>query len=146
LAAFLGLAVLSAGCGSSGGDTTVTLTKAQFVKQGDAICKKGYEEKSASLAPFVKDPQKYAELTRPEEEKLVLKLVLPSYKKEAKELRELAPPEGEEQTIDAMITELEDTVKRVEEDPGSILNGAHKQFAKVEAMTNDYGFEYCGDS
>ncbi len=43
IAALVALAAIVAGCGG-GGDTneeTVTLTKTEFIKQGDAICKKG---------------------------------------------------------------------------------------------------------
>ena len=52
------LAALVAGCGG-GGDTTtdetVTLTKAEFIKQGDAICKEGNEEIEAGFEKFAEE-------------------------------------------------------------------------------------------
>lgn len=45
------LAVLMTGCGSSSGSTesTSSLTKAQFLKQGNAICARAAKNKSYSM-------------------------------------------------------------------------------------------------
>ena len=50
LAVLVALAALVAGCGDGDdSDTTATLTKAEFIKQGDRICEKAEEQSEAQL-------------------------------------------------------------------------------------------------
>jgi ABC-type glycerol-3-phosphate transport system substrate-binding protein len=57
LAALVAIAALIAGCGG-GGDTTdetVTLTKTEFIKQGDAICEQSGDQSEKEAEEFAEE-------------------------------------------------------------------------------------------
>jgi hypothetical protein len=142
LAAVMVTALLLAGCG---GDGTTALTKAEFVKQGEGICKRINNERSAAIEAFAAKskagPGK--PLSLGEQLKLVLKVALPPVKAEAQQLDELGAPEGEEAKTQAFIDAMETAIEEVEQNPGSVLKPETSPFTAVGKMAKQYGFETC---
>lgn len=143
------LAALVAGCGG-GGDTTdetVTLTKAEFIKQGDAICKAGNEEIEAGFEKFAEE-NNLPEGKEPNQEQgveIVETVILPSISQQGEEIRALGAPEGDEEKVDEILTSLEDAVAEGEEEPELLFEGTTDPFGKVNQITEDYGFKVCGE-
>lgn len=143
------LAALVAGCG--GGDETtdetVTLTKVEFIKQGDAICQTGNKEIEEGFEEFAKE-NNLPENKEPSKEQgveLVETVLLPSIQQQGEEIRELGAPEGDEEQVDELLTSLEDAVAEGEDDPESLFSGDTDPFGKPNQMASDYGFKVCGE-
>jgi len=142
------LAALVAGCG--GGDETtdasVTLTKVEFVKQGDAICQAGNKEIEEGFEEFAKenDLPENKEPSKEQGVELVETVLLPSIEQQGEELRELGAPEGDEEQIDEMLTALEDAVAEGEDEPEILFEGKTDPFGKPNQLAEDYGFKVCG--
>jgi phosphoenolpyruvate synthase/pyruvate phosphate dikinase len=149
LAALVALAALAAGCGG-GDDTTdesVTLTKTEFIKQGDAICKEGNKEIGEGFEEYAeeKDLPENQEPSKEQGVEITETLILPNVQQQAEEIRELGAPEGEEEQVDELITALEDAVAEGEEDPESLFKGKTDPFGKVNKLAKDFGFKVCGE-
>jgi hypothetical protein len=146
LAALVATAVVAAGCG--GGDETtdetVTLTKTEFIKQGDAICKKGDDQSEKEAEEFAEDNDFSLEKASKEQlEETVGEVLVPSLERQAEELDALGAPEGDEKKVEAIIVSLEDATAKIEDDPGLIFQG--KVLEKPSKLAEDYGFKVCGE-
>jgi len=143
-------ALLAAGCGSSSSEASPqaqdSLTKAQFIRRGDAICEKDDETRNTEITPYVKKGSNT--FSRPEKEKVVPKSIATSFREDVEKLGALAEraPKGDEAKVQRIVNVFDATVKGVEEKPGSILAGAGPSFAEVEKLTAEYGFTVCGRS
>lgn len=160
LAGALAIVVLVAGCGggsdsgdsgsanadsTTSGDTAPALTKAEFIKQGDAIC----TETAATLAQGAKDFLSDAGLSESEEpseeaqEELVGEVFLPAYQTQAEELGALGAPEGEEEQVEAIVTGFEEGVASAEDDLGGAIG--EDPLADAKGAAADFGFTVCGE-
>lgn len=149
IAVLVALAALVAGCGG-GDDTTdetVTLTKAEFIKQGDAICKEGNKEIEEGFEEFAEenDLPKNKEPSNEQGVEIVETVILPNVQQQAEEIRDLGTPEGEEEQVDELVTALEDAVAEGEDDPEALFSGDTDPFADVNQQAVDYGFKVCGE-
>ena len=148
LAIVIGAALCAAaiaGCGGGDGDETSSLTKAQYVKQADAICTKAGEEKEKAIAAaFKKRSLDKLPSSKKVQEELVLD-VLPPLKKMTEELAELEAPSGDEERVEAMVQSFEDSVENLEEDPGEGLKENYNAFDKPTKLAADYGLETCSN-
>ena len=149
VAALVALAALVAGCG--GGDETtdetVTLTKTEFIKQGDAICEKGNEEIEEGFEDYAQEndlPQNKEPSTEQGIE-ITETVILPNIQQQADEIRDLGAPEGDEEQVDELLTSLEDAIAEGEDDPESLFSGETDPFGKVNQLAKDYGFKVCGE-
>jgi hypothetical protein len=141
----LALAAVVAGCG--GGDDTsgssATLTKAQFIKQADAIC--GDANKQSQ-----KDAEAFAEkndftLEKASEEQLedaISAVFVPSLNQQVEELSALGAPDGDEEQVEAITDALQDAATEIKDDPSTVLAG--KALAEPAKLANDYGLKVCG--
>lgn len=142
---------LVAGCGgssdSSGSESSEassSLTKAEFVKQGDAICKKGdaaIEEEANEFAAEnnidTKNP------TESDQEEVIEQVVGPAIKHQGEEIAELGAPSGEEEEVEAIVSAVETGAEEVEEDPAAILKGKNP-LGEAARLAKAYGFKVCG--
>jgi hypothetical protein len=166
LLAVLGLLAL-AGCGGSGSAGTSaqtdaqsseqeaatkaqafagTLTKAQFLKQANAICVKGTAAMSKGDAAFWskhRSPGGKAPSQALTNE-LQLKAILPVREKELRQIRALGLPRGDEQRVETILRAWREGVEKGKEEPSS-LDSAGPEFAfyKAYSMGIDYGLEKC---
>jgi hypothetical protein len=151
IAAFLGVVVVAAivaGCGGSSSDSSSTatssgegsssLSKAGFVKQGDALCSKNNTVIAKEAEKFT--PGAGANAGAAEEE-LVRGVFAPGIDRQAEEISSLGAPSGEEAEVEAIAEAIEAGAQRAEENPSSFGKGA---FAEASELARAYGFKVCG--
>lgn len=147
LAALAALAIVVAGCGSGGGSTesTSSLSKAEFVKQGNAICAKSSEEINEGFEEFVKERglSKTKAPAKPVQEEAVETVVIPRVSKEIESIRALGPPDEE---AEALLGAAEEALEKGEEDPILFLKEeSGGPFAKANKLAHEYGLTKCGE-
>jgi len=142
--AAIALSMVVAGCG--GGDEEQTLTKAEFVKQSSAICKKGEERKNEQLTAALKaqtESGKPLKIGRTGKEALLSTVILPPLRQMSEELAELGIPEERSEEAEAIIKGFEDVIAELEENPGSALK-SQNPFTEVNQLALDFGMNNCG--
>jgi hypothetical protein len=135
-----------AGCGSSGGTESATsLTKAEFLKKGNAICAKGGEEINKAYEEFSR--KHVAGGKTPSQallDEAAAEIVLPVREREVRLLLALGAPSGSEQRVEEMLTAWEEGIEKGEEDPNSLRKaGPEFAFYKSYSMGIDYGLKKC---
>lgn len=142
--AVLTLAALSAGCGGSGDSTTASLTKAQYIKRGDAICTKAEQEQLAGVERFQRETHVEALGVGSSEEQLVKEVGIPPLRLETEKLADLPAPQGGETQVKAYVAALEEGMQAAEKEPGLLLEAGKSPFAEAEELASAYGFRVCG--
>jgi hypothetical protein len=136
--------LLGIGCGGGG-----SLTKAEFIEQGDVVCKRADEKKRADTKAFLREAQANPEkpLSAKQEKEFVLTVALPPIRAEVKELKALGVPD--EREADEIIAEFEkaiDTLERLEKANGT-KNAKNEEagdpFSDAAALAHKYGFKSC---
>lgn len=130
--AALGGSVLT-GCG---GDKP--LSKAEFIKQGNAICAKGAKkiETAAKKAFSTKSqPTKQQIADFAEDE------AFPAVETELFDLRDLTPPKGDKDKVEKLLDTAEAALKKAKDDPSTIT--ARDPFDETNKLFSDYGLKTC---
>jgi hypothetical protein len=134
--------LLLSGCGGGGDESSSTLTKTEFVSEGDKICKAATQLRIATLKKeFAKrELEGGTPYTNAEKEELVTDLLLPIFRDMHQELMELEAPE------DPKASEIMDgykqTIVTLEKRPArSFLTNP---FLQVDKKAAAYGFKDCG--
>ncbi|MGN6216529.1 MAG: hypothetical protein ACTHN7_06170 [Solirubrobacterales bacterium] len=145
LAAHAAHAMIVAGCGSGGiTETTSSLSKAEFVKKGNAICAEGSKEINEGFEKFAKE-NGLSEKKRPPQAKLeegIETVVIPGIRKEIEGIRALGPPDEE---AEAVLAAAEEALEEGEEDPSLLAKEESAgPFAKVNKLSREYGLTKCG--
>ena len=141
LAAPLILVLVAAGCGSSS-KSTPALTKAEFLKKGNAICKKGNDQISqvANKAfPKSKGKPGQAQLT-----KFATDTVIPSVQGQISGVKALGAPQGDEAKVNAIVTTAQAALDRAKKDPVLLTSNKNDPFAKSNKLAKAYGLTVCG--
>lgn len=141
LAAVLAIGSVAMGCGSGSDSSGPPLTKAQFVKKGDAICEKVPNRYQARLKTLPKGKKSKSPQAKKEEENL--KAAVPPLRTATAELEGLNPPTKDEQQAEAIVAALEEGADGVEAKPTSELSGPKSPMAKFQKLTKEYGFKFC---
>jgi hypothetical protein len=132
---------LVTGCG--GGDDEESLTKAQFIKQADAICEKQNKKKNEDLVKAYAKLEKEGKTAgKKGEAELIGDVALPPIAQMTEELADLGLPEEQEDQAEQFITEMEQAVAEVEEDPSLALS-AEEPFEKPKERATKFGFSDC---
>ena len=152
LVALAVLALLVAGCGDDGeGDTTPaggssgSISKAEFVEQGNEICAAGNEELASGIDEFAED-NGLSGGDQPSQEQLdelASEVVLPSIAKQIGEIRDLGAPKGQEQEVEAFLEHAETTIEETEADPGRLTREGFSPFAAVFKEAVGLGLVVC---
>lgn len=144
LAALAALAMIVAGCGGDGGSTesTSSLTKAEFVKKGNAICVKGGEKLKAEIEKFFEEKE---QPTDAQLEEAAMEILIPGLRKEVQEIRGLGLPSEEAKGADKVLTAFEKALKEGEEDPSTLIVEGPGPFAKANKLAKEYGLTECGE-
>jgi hypothetical protein len=155
LVAAMAIAVVVAGCGGGGGDTTGGSTaaetggeeassggpapsKAAFVKEADMICTQGEADLEGEFEKYAEEEGLESEPTEEEAIEIAVKVALPNLSRQAEEIGALTPPEGDEETVESMVSTLEDGIAEVEDDPEKEAG-----FEKFTEEANAYGLKGC---
>jgi len=138
-AAVLAAAVVAAGCGGGSDD----LTKAEFDKQANAICKKGNQEidKAANSVFTTKQAPSKADF-----EKFANDTLIPSVQKQIDQISDLNPPSADEDQVNAIVDEAQSALDQVKKDPTILENEKADPFKKANQLANAYGMNVCGQS
>lgn len=130
------LALGLAGCGGSDSETS-TLTKAELLKKGNAICVKGNEEYEDAFDPFIEEG-------RDDDLNFAIETVIPMRKKEVRLLRALGQPAEGAERWEELLEAMEEGIERAEKDPHSMFESeSHYAFARAFELGIDYGLERC---
>jgi hypothetical protein len=142
-AAALAVASIAAGCGGGDDETNPNaISKAAFIKKADAICTKGTARLARTFSAFLKK-QGLKHLSKADEEELVGKLLVPSVRREIKEMRALGAPSGDEDRVDEMIKALEEGVETAEGNPEAVTSSSDVVFGIAARLGGEYGLEAC---
>jgi hypothetical protein len=147
--AAMALAAPIVGCGSGDDSTTEetsTLSKAEFIERGDAICRKANEKIEKESEKFAEEHNftiKNGHVPNDQMEEAFVAVLAPELKQQAKELSELEAPDGDEEQVEEIIDSLEGVAGEIEDQPSIALGDGVLQ--EPDALAEDYGFKVCGD-
>jgi hypothetical protein len=115
----LAVALLGVGCGDEDESTASSnVTKAQFVKNVNAVCKKTQEDRFNEIGAY--DQKTLAKGEKPESGPNLLKkmedVLLPSMNKQLEELKALDVPEASAAKYEKMLQSLEGGIEKLEEE------------------------------
>lgn len=146
-AALAAFAMLVAGCGSGGdsSESTSSLTKAEFVKQGNAICAKGNKEIQEGFEEFEQEVGSQKQPTKAQLTEAIETIVLPAVRQQVEGVKDLGAPSGEEAKVEAITDAAEEALEKGEEDPASLTTEKADPFAKANELANEYGLVKCGE-
>jgi hypothetical protein len=135
---------LLVGCGSDGDGDTTTLTKTEFIRSADVVCKKAIGMQARAEIEYAQQHEK-ALVALPlatAQAQVRAAVGLPLILKEAEEIDALGAPEGDEEQVEEIVTGLEEGVEATEENPKSSEEG-ESPFVEVSRLATEYGFKVC---
>jgi len=142
LVGVVALAAIVGGCG--GGDEEQSLTKAEFIKQGDKICKTSSDEILAGYQTFTKQHKIKEFPSRVQGYEITEQIFIPSVEKRLEALRALNPPPGDQKTVEAIWAPAEEGVEVGREDVKKVFTKGDTPFDKSNKLAKKYGFKVCG--
>jgi hypothetical protein len=128
--------LIAAGCGGDD-DGGEPLTKEEFITQADAVCTEGDQRLEDATQELTANP------SQEEVEAFVSDTLVPSLQEEHDGIAELAPPEEDQETIDAMLSDLSAGIDEIRADP-SLVFGDENPLADASAAAQEYGMTVCG--
>jgi hypothetical protein len=138
--------VLVAGCGGDTEDSSAApISKADFVKETEAICKKGQARLHAGFEALINEKEAHRSRLD-EEEEWVRKVIAPNITRETSEIRALGTPKGEEEKVGRLLAAIEAGLHNLEENPQSVLASSAKTFSKAIKLETAYGLEVCAQN
>jgi hypothetical protein len=141
----IAVVLLGAGAGAGcGGDDEEPLSKAEYIKQGDAICKKAQVEGQKQVEEMFGDLGANEEPSEEQLKTLVEDVIKPNTEGQLNDLRDLAPPEGDEDTVNGIYDGVEEGLAKIEDDP-KVLLSENDPFEAPSQQAEDYGFEECSN-
>ncbi|MBK5233434.1 MAG: hypothetical protein JJE13_10695 [Thermoleophilia bacterium] len=131
-------ALVAVGCGGSDDSSSdeEAPTKAAYVKEADGICTStlsDFETLTKALPDDIEAPESQAAITDE---------IVPLYQDELTQLRDLTPPEGDEDTTAAIYDSVDEALQAVEDDPSAL--GEVDTFADANKKAEEYGLTVCG--
>ncbi len=137
--------LLAVGAGAGcGGEDEEPLTKAEYIEQGDAICKKAQEEVEKEVEEMFGDLGATEEPSEEQLTTLVEDVLKPNTEGQLSELRDLPPPEGDEDTLNGIYDGVDEALAKIEDDPKILLSG-DDPFEAPSEKAADYGFKVCSN-
>lgn len=136
LVALLTVAVGAPGCGDDGPH----LTKAQFLKQGNAICAQAEADQVRLANGHEKALAEHVEVTP------VLAVFVPPMEKELRRLKALDPPQGDEEEIRAILAAIGWGINETKSDFLDLYVKAKDPFRRAAKLASEYGLEVCAGS
>lgn len=115
------------------------LTKAEYIKKGDAICGGIPNEYEKLRQELLKGPEK----NKATPEKINEVAAVPPIFTAVGKFEELNPPKGDEAEAEAIVDALEAAGKGLEKEPNAPLVGAGSPYEEFVKLTKAYGFTFC---
>jgi hypothetical protein len=144
---FAALAVLAmavaVGCGDDEESTEGAPTKEEFIAQADEICAEG----DAEINQAAQETFGQGRPSPQQQEEFITETVLPSIQDQIDGIRELTPPEGDEEAINEFLDSAQTALDESVEDPTTIVESAQGSgedpFAETARLGEEYGFQNC---
>jgi hypothetical protein len=141
------LAIGAIGCGSGGGDTTIT--NAEFAKQADAICAKAWKKREAAVEAAFKANEKTGKVSKAQEEEQLVEVItdaaLPPLAQMTEELNDLGVPASNAAQAEEMVDAFEAAVTEVEEDPEQFTEGKANPLKTATKLASNQKLKACAD-
>lgn len=138
--------VCVAGCGSSNStstETTATVSKAEFVAGGNAVCVKGEKAQEAEINAYVKkhglENKKPSEA---QEAELVETVLVPNIQSQIDGVKAIGAPSGEEQQVSSALELSQQTLEKIEANP-ELAFGNKDTFAAAGKQLHALGLKKC---
>jgi hypothetical protein len=148
-ACLIPIALIGAGCGSSSNteSTATALTKAEFLKQGNAICANGNKEINEGFEAFFKKSnlKKNEQPSKAQKEEAAETILIPAITKDVESIRALGAPEGEEEQVEEILDAAEEAIEKLESEPAAAIEESNQAFVKVNKLSREYGLTVCGE-
>jgi len=144
------LALLLAGCGSGGSSTGTDagLTKADFIRQAETICKRAknkiIQQNFAQIRKLADDPKAREDF----EYKVVETSVIPALEHEVEQLEALGAAPGNPAQVEQMLKLIEGALAEAKTEPETYVSGADyrwgsEHYGKARRLALAYGIENC---
>ena len=144
LACVLAIAPVAAGCGSSKkSESSQTITKAAFLKKGNAICAQGNRDINAGGKRLFGTNRTKKPSTK-QLKAFATTVLLPSVESQVNGIRALGAPKGDEATVKAILDAADEGVAAGKKDPLSLTKEGADPFAKANRLARAYGLKVCG--
>lgn len=141
--AMVAVAVLIAGCGdSTDNGETESITKAEFLRQANAICTEHNEQIEEKVQAYAEETGDMEGKNPPRDqvEEFLVETIDPVLRSQLEELRALPVPAGEEDQVEVVLESQEEALEMVEDDPFVRGGDAYEELVKP---INDYGLTAC---
>lgn len=147
LGCLLLMAAIVSGCGGGDGDgssAATALTKAEYIKQGDAICEKARQKKIAGLKTALAEiaASGAEKLTTSDQEELLEEYVLPPFSRMSQELAALEGPSDPKAAAVPMT--FQKVIKELQANP-EIVSTKPNAFVEADEVAGEYGFKVCNE-
>lgn len=145
-------ALVVAGCGGDDGNDTTTsstssLTKQQFVREANQICKQTDDKIERASKQFFADAPPDEEAPPAEIEQFAKQTALPAIEDEIDRIRALGAPQGDEDEVKAILDAAQEGLDKLEQDPDEIAQGgAAPALEKFDKLAGDYGLDKCAEA
>lgn len=139
--AALGTALFAAGCGGDDDDDGgEALTKQEFVTQADQICKQG----DAAINKEAAEVFNQGQPSQDDQVAFVTDTVVPETQAQIDGIRELNPPEGDEEQVAEILDSADNGIEEIRSDPGAALQEGDNPLAEASGLAREYGLKVCG--
>jgi hypothetical protein len=154
LLALAGLSLVMAGCGSSSSSSTSSstsstaaapaLTKVEYVKKGNAICKATQVLRQAAFTPYAKAHHLSANVppTKAQASQLATTIFVPSIQGTINQIQALVPPSSDKAQVTAMLAAAQQDLDRAKQDPAQLVTSS-TTFAHSAKLLHSYGLTSC---
>ena len=142
--AALAAGALVTGCGGGGDDNSTTaastdtsgqtITKADFLQQGNQICKEGNDQMNQQRQPDQNSSQ--AEVAD-----YVQSTIVPNVQNQIDQLKALGAPAGDEDQVNKILADAQAALDKLKSNPSSISDNT---FAQANQEAHAYGLTECG--
>jgi hypothetical protein len=139
--------VCVAGCGSSNNststETTATISKAEFVAKGNAVCVKGEKAQETEINAYVKKHGlENKKPTTAQQAELVETVFAPNIQSQIDGVKALGAPSGEEQQVSSALELSQQTLEKVEANP-ELVFGNKNPFVAAGKQLHALGLTKC---
>ena len=146
LVAVLVLALVAVGCGSDKKESSKSkpaITKAEFLRKGNAICTAGNKQIDAKGKKFFAGQK-----SKPSEaqlKKFATEVLIPNVQQQVDGIRALGSPPGDKAKVKAILDAADQGLAKSKQDPAAIASeGSQDPFARANKLAREYGLKVCG--
>jgi hypothetical protein len=150
--ALLAVALLAAsGCGDDDDDsgsttTTSSLTKSEYIREANRICKQQDAKIERASQQFFADAPNNQEPSAREVAQFGEKTVFPAIQDEIDRVEALGAPEGDEEEVQKMLDAAKSGLAELEAHPNQLEKGGiASSFEEFQKLASAYGLDECAE-